>query len=64
MISDSVFISVSEIMIGMTVIIMALYPVLYIVRSMVEFVSKAFSHIDIKKVWNVSQVDIGRKLKK
>ena len=46
-----------------TFVLLTVYPVIYIVRSMVDFITKAFSHININKVFKINTVDIGQKQK-
>ena len=33
----------------LTVVILSVYPVVYIIRSMIQFVSRAFNSINVKK---------------
>lgn len=35
----------------MTIIIISTYPVIYIIRSMVDFIQKAFRYINVDKVF-------------
>jgi len=35
----------------MTIVIISTYPVIYIIRSMVDIIQKAFRHINVDKVF-------------
>ena len=61
--TDDLIISVTQNVFLLTFVMLTAYPVIYIIRSMVDFVSRAFSSININKIFKVGQVDIGRHTK-
>lgn len=51
MIEDAVVTNVTQNVITLTVVILSIYPVVYICRSMIDFVAKAFSNINTDKIF-------------
>ena len=45
-IDDSIIINVTQNVVTLTFVILSIYPVVYICRSMIQFVSKAFNSIN------------------
>lgn len=47
----------------LTAVILSVYPVIYIIRSMIQFVSKAFNAIDVKKFisFNYNKINLKEK---
>ena len=51
MIDDALTINVVQNVFTIAFVILSLYPVVYIVRSMINFASKAFSQINVEKAF-------------
>lgn len=51
MIDDSIVLNVTQNVITLTFVIISIYPVVYICRSMINFVTQAFSSINTDKVF-------------
>ena len=51
MISNEQVKEVTNVVIVITITIISTYPVFYILRSMIDFVSKAFRYVNVEKVF-------------
>jgi hypothetical protein len=50
-ISDDVIVNVMTNVLSITIILLSVYPVLYIIRSMIDFIATAFDGIDTKDIF-------------
>lgn len=55
---DEIFLSVMKNVFLITFTLMSVYPVVYIVRSMIDFASRAFSNIDTRMMFGLKNSDI------
>lgn len=62
-ISEEIVANVTTNVVHITLILFSLYPVMFIIRSMVNFVAKAFSRIDPSKVLNIPHFTFSGKKK-
>lgn len=52
-IADDIITNVTSNVITITIALLAVYPVIFIVRNMIKFVSTAFMQIDVKTAFKV-----------
>ncbi|MEG6614123.1 hypothetical protein V6C42_14845 [Pseudoclostridium thermosuccinogenes] len=60
-IADDIVINVVQNVFTITFVIFSIYPVVYICRSMIGFVSKAFSNMNPDKAFKMPKINLGRK---
>jgi len=60
-ITDDIVINVVQNVFTLTFVIFSIYPVVYICRSMIGFVSKAFNSMNPDKVFKMQKINLGKK---